>query len=274
MRQFVHELDRNWFACLPGAGDANGTLAFPRMFNDPGIHGFAMDVVNPADASPRGRSLGTVNRLALFQQPSGFAAVGGPGYLGPRDSLYITRWDSAGDQRGETFWTASDLASAAVPAGGVFLAGELVTRPGASAEHAGAMLTGSGAFNVKWGPALLASAGMVLGVGVDQLQRALVITDGAAKFGPGHVSAQWFDPNGAPLTGEFILLSGFVAAQSTRLEASPLIGGGLVVRRLSTRTTPARGGGGRELCADPAKGGRGGHIVTHRVPPRGGSYKV
>jgi hypothetical protein len=49
----------------------------------------------------------------------------------------------------------------------------------------------------------------VFGVGVDVLRRSLVITDGAAAFGGGRVSAQWFEKNGTPLTGEFVLLTGW-----------------------------------------------------------------
>jgi len=71
----------------------------------------------------------------------------------------------------------------------------------------------------------------VYGVGVDNLGRSLVITAGSA-FGSGSISAQWFERDGTPLTGEFQLLSGFVPAESTWFETSPLIGGGLMVRRM------------------------------------------
>jgi hypothetical protein len=95
------------------------------------------------------------------------------------------------------------------------------------------MFTGGGAAPAaKWGPTPLASRGTVFGLGVDLAGRSLIITDGAAKFGAGTISGQWFDHDGKDLTGEFALITGFAPGASTWFEASPLIGSGLLVRRI------------------------------------------
>ena len=232
MRQFVHKIDGRSFSCISGLGDASGTLGFPRTFNDPNAHGFALDVVTSTTAFLQDQSLGALNSLALFPLPQGFAAVGGPGHLGPRDFLFVGRWDGAGNPTGSVSWSGMNFASAAGPTGTFAVAGDLATSVGGSAEHSVAMFNGSGPFRPRWGPKRIASSGAVFGLGVDQLDRALVITNGAAKSAPGTISAQWFDADGTPLTGEFVLLSGFVPAESTWFETTALIGGGLLVRRM------------------------------------------
>ena len=85
---------------------------------------------------------------------------------------------------------------------------------------------------LRWGPNALASSGTVFGAGVDLVGRTLVITDGRPTFGKGTISAQWFERDGTSVTGEFLLLSGFSAGESTWFETSPLIGSGLAVRRM------------------------------------------
>lgn len=72
----------------------------------------------------------------------------------------------------------------------------------------------------------------MFGAGVDTAHRSLIITDGTARFGAGSISAQWFDRDGTALTKEFLLLSGFVPGPSTWFETSPLIGSGLMIRRM------------------------------------------
>ena len=63
--------------------------------------------------------------------------------------------------------------------------------PAGPISHAVAMFNGGGSTpTVRWGPKALASSGAVFGVGVDLLERALVITDGAPKSGAGAISAQ------------------------------------------------------------------------------------
>ena len=60
---------------------------------------------------------------------------------------------------------------------------------------------------------------------------ALVIQDGYARCGA-CIVAQWFERDGAPLTGQFTLLTGFSAGPATWFELAPLIDGGLAVRRM------------------------------------------
>jgi hypothetical protein len=239
MQEYVHQPKGYHFQCRQGVADASGTLAFTYWYRDPSVHSDGIDFVSPANTVLD--NSGTTQGLWPVQQPTGLAAVSGPPYSGPlagHDIVAISNFDSSGKATGNLFVYAKGTAIAADPGGGVFFAGDLATSssdPSAppALAHAAAMFSGGGtAPSVRWGPQPLASKGAVFGAGVDTLGRALVITDGGAKFGDGNVSAQWFDRNGTPLTGEFVLLTSFVAGSSTWFEASPLIGGGLVVRRI------------------------------------------
>ena len=169
-----------------------------------------------------------------LQQFNGLASAGGPPHLWPYGpAVELGSWDSAGFQVGNIISRAKNTVSAGDLAGGVLLAGDIasgspydVTVP---YQHQAIMWTGGGqAFSMKW-QRPLASSGPVFGAGVDALSRALVITGGASA---GTITAQWFDSNGMPLTGEFVLLTGFVPSNNTWFETSPLIGGGLEVRRM------------------------------------------
>ena len=149
----------------------------------------------------------------------------------------ISNFDSAGKDTGATRFAnysgRSNLPAAADPNGGVLFAGDLATGPSDPTLHAAVMFEGGGMRPaVRWGPKVLASDGTVRGLGVDVRSRSLVITDGASRFGSGTISAQWFDKDGVPLTGEFLLVAGFSAGQSTWFETSALMGGGLLVRRM------------------------------------------
>src|SRR5207237_7481019 len=75
----------------------------------------------------------------------------------------------------------------------------------------------------------LAAKGAVFGLGLDQQNRALVITDGGNGAA---ITAQWFDAQGTALTGEFVLIASFTAGQNTWFETAALIGGGIAVRRV------------------------------------------
>jgi hypothetical protein len=125
-----------------------------------------------------------------------------------------------------------DFAAAADPNGGVLFAGD-VGFASQTHTHSAIKYSANGAApNVRWGPKPLASRGAVFGAGVDVLGRSLVITDGSEKFGAGAISAQWFEQSGDAATGEFQLVAGFVPGRSTWFETSPLVGGGLAVRRV------------------------------------------
>jgi len=232
MQQYVARPNRA-VTCLAGAGDRSGTLAFTMEYMASDYHGSLFDFVASSNTFLRESYFGSEGPGPL-QQPSGLASAGGPPHLWPYGpAVDLGSWDSAGNQVGNIISRAKNTVSAGDPAGGVLLAGDIasgspfdVTVP---YQHQAIMWTGGGqAFSMKW-QRPLASAGPVFGAGVDILGRALVITGGS---GSGTITAQWFDKNGTPLTGEFVLLTGFVPSRQTWFETSPLIGGGLEVRRM------------------------------------------
>jgi hypothetical protein len=222
-------------ACMPGLGDANGTLAFPSAYHSSSSHGSLVDFVSTSTGFLQSQYF-TSEGPRPIQQPVGLTGAGSPQHMSPfRNEIHLARWDSRGNSLGDPIWYGQNFAPAGDPAGGLLLAGDLAPTPTAPAQHAAVMFTGGGApYAVKWGPNALASSGAVFGAGVDSLGRALVITDGAPKFGGGNITAQWFDRDGKALTGEFVLVAGFTAGQATWFETSPLIGGGLMVRRMDT----------------------------------------
>lgn len=223
------------FSCGDATSDSSGDLALVVS----GGHGDLIDVVDPAGkllATPFTSMFGFV-----LPQPHGFTEVSGRPYLGPDWAVQygqmISDFDSDGGPTGHSFLAnhsgQNNLPAAADPNGGVLLAGDLsVDPPDGAVSHAAVMYQGGGtSAAIRWGPNPLASPGAVFGLGVDGASRSLVITDGAPTFGGGVISAQWFDRDGAPLTGEFVLLRAFSAGTATWFDTAPLIGGGLVVRR-------------------------------------------
>jgi List-Bact-rpt repeat protein len=232
MQQFVHQQDTRWYTCLPGLGDGNGTMAFPRAYNDPNSHGSQLEFVNKTGAH-LSDEFDVSESIKPFQQPRGTIVPGDAGHLRPvQEMILIRSWDSFGKAAGDVNLRAQNFAPAPDPSGGILLAGDLSLAVFGALSHAAVMYTGGGtAPQLRWGPKALASAGAVYGAGVDLLGRALVITNGE-KFGPATISAQWFDRDGAALTGEFVLVTGFTAGESTWFETSPLIGSGLMVRRM------------------------------------------
>ena len=244
MQSYATEKIPYSFTCDPGIGDAGGTLAFVRHYHDPNNHSDGIDFVR-ADGTVLGH-VSTNQGLSLLPQPAGASAVAGGPYLGPlaNRGAQLVNFDSAGKATGGAFvFGHAPIPSAPDPAGGVLLAGDLALSvvdpatgtptPAGPTAHSAVMFTGGGtAPAVRWGPKALASSGTVFGLGVDSVGRSLIITDGAPAFGAGNISAQWFDRDGAALTGEFVLLSAFVPGPSTWFETSPLIGSGLLVRRM------------------------------------------
>lgn len=233
MRQYVVS-QRD--ACLPATGDRGGTLAFPTVFAQASAHGATVDFVSTSGTFLRQSDLTAPPNL--LQQPDGVAAVSGPSpFSGPPNVISFSSWDHGGNPlaHGSRFGDLHRVASAANPEGGVLVAGDYSTTFSGPTQHVAEMFVGPPAavFNVMWGPQPLASAGTVFGAGVDLLGKALVVTDGAPKFGSGAISAQWF-VDGKPVTGEFLLVSGFTPGASTWFEASPLVDGGLLVRRIDS----------------------------------------
>lgn len=232
MQQYVAR-PQGAVACGQGLGDQNGTLAFPMGFHDPNAHGSLIDFVSAANGFVR-EQFSASESLRPLQQPSGLASAGDAGHLYPfGPSVRLGRWDTSGNWLGDAVWRAQNHAPAEDVNGGVFLAGDLSPSTSGPLSHEAVMFNGGGAaYGVKWGPQPLASSGAVFGAGVDVLGRALVVTGGSAPFGAGSITAQWFDRNGTPLTGEFVLVTGFVPGSSTWFETSPLLGGGVEVRRM------------------------------------------
>lgn len=190
MKQFGPQADATF--CGPAAGDANGTLAFPITYQMASSHGSSVDF-----ARTSGETLGnswSMDSTRVLQQPEGFAAVIRH-WSGPPD-VRLGRWNASGQALPDASWWYSATAGAAFevaadPKGGMFLAGDLAPDYGDPLQHAALMVTGGGApYAVRWGPTPLASAGKVLGAGVDVLGRALVVTDGSSSFGAGTLSAQ------------------------------------------------------------------------------------
>src|SRR5207248_519968 len=93
----------------------------------------------------------------------------------------------------------------------------------------------------------LASSGATLGAGLDLVGNALVITDGTARWGAGATSAQWISSSGIDLTGDFLLFSS-EPSEWGWLEASPLVGGGLAIRRVKVTDMFRRELASRYLC--------------------------
>jgi len=245
MQQYVRP--KGSVTCAPGLGDTNGTLAFTGGLQSSTAHGSILDFVRDngtflVEQSSQSQS------LRPFQQPNGVYSAGDAGHLGPNNTVRMGRWDANGTWQGDLLWHAQNFAPAGNPNGGLLLAGDLTqfgigqTTP--PYQHAAMMFRVLPSDAPAWGPQTLASAGAVFGAGVDLLGRSIVITDGGAKFGSGAISAQWFDKDGTPLTGEFVLVTAFVSGASTWFETSPLIGGGVGVRRMdadyATATTPYR----------------------------------
>jgi hypothetical protein len=234
--------------CGGVAGDETGVLALV-------VNGAHADKVFFVDSS--GVQLGEQGTSmfgAPLQQLHGFAELSARPYLGPawaiKHGQEITTTDSSGKNTGTSylgnFTSGLNLPSAADPKGGVLLAGDLSLGPFNDAGdsttpvlHAAILYQGGGTdASVRWGPVSLASAGVVLGVGVDLLGRSLVITDGSKKFGGGSISAQWFDEHGGPISGEFLLIEDFTPGSSTWFETTALHGGGLLVRRMDATFLP------------------------------------
>lgn len=221
--------------CGAGTTDRGGTVVLPLHFSHLDVLRF-FDGSDAPIAGPYGPMAG-----ALLTQPVGAASVGYD-YLGPYagTGVRLQVWDDAGNLVGGTFVRVGfeangvGLGFAADPSGGVLLAGAISLDDVAPVEPSAVMLSGSG-HGARWGPSRLAANGSVRGVGVDVLGRSLVVTEASARFGAGAVSGQWFDAAGAALTGEFLIAEGVTFEWSTRIEASPLVGGGLFVREIDRK---------------------------------------
>ena len=227
MQQYVARPNRT-VACLAGLGDKNGTLDFPMSYMAADYHGSLIDFVTAANIFLREDYFQSEGPNPI-QQPIGLFAAGSAPHLYPYgNAVDIARWDTAGNMQGEALWHVGTIASAGDPTGGLLVAGDIGVDASSMHHEAHAFVGGPGyGLNTKWTQPL-ASSGPVFGAGVDVFGRSIVITGGAS----GSITAQWFEGNGTPLTGEFRLLDTFTPGANTWFETSPLIGGGVVVRRM------------------------------------------
>jgi len=228
-----HSSRLEYGSCRSSAGDGSGTLAF--LHSTSCVEGDCsghLDIVPPVGTATGDK----VSDATLLQQPRGFLLVERPFGHGPTPQAFWTSaFDPAGAPLGQSQAIgASGMFAAPDPRGGLVVAGRLdagdVLNPLGPSSVAGFSSGPQGA-KLKWGPVPLASAGAVYGLGIDVNGRALVVSNGTSRFGPGSVSAQWFGEGGAALTGEFLLASSFVPGTATWFELAPLIGGGLAIER-------------------------------------------
>jgi hypothetical protein len=179
--------------------------------------------------SPAGTKTGSfgVWQGQAWPDPSGFIGYGGSS---TEQVVVVTAYDTTGRAVGSS-QVHGDAIFASDPSGGLFAVGHIANAPAGTGQPPSSpvaiMFNADG--SVRWGPTPLASGNAaVFGAGVDLLGRAVAIVDG----GSGSIEAIWFDKNGAPATGVFQILSSFQPGPSTWFETSPLLGGGLALRRM------------------------------------------
>jgi hypothetical protein len=241
MEKLIRQFAQTSFTCLPGMADSSGALAFPRLFSQgSNLSGTSIDFL-ASDGNPQEVTLST-GSLRPVQQTFGLSLWGGSAAAG---QVLVDNFDSTGDSEGaQAVLLGSNVAAGSEAVDGIILAGDFKTRPVDSPVHSVVKLNGGDLqAGFRWGPVPLASSGAVFGTGQDLFGNSIVITSGAAKFGEGTISAQWFNVDGTALTGEFLLLQNFVPGSNTWFETSALIGGGVMVRRMdqpSASTTHAQ----------------------------------
>ena len=206
--------------CDRGMVEATGAIGLQRH----GTGRIVFDVVDPATGRQRGVADLAAVGGSFAPQSAGFTGIiqGASGV----NQLVAQFWDSDGKyvSAGPAMQGKPSIGYPQV-AFGILLAGDFSWN-GWPARHQAWLLNTGGAF--QWGHDL-AAAGAVVGLGADSTGKTLIVTVGA---GIGNVTAQWFDSAGVPLTGEFVILTGFEAGQNTWFETAPLIGGGVALRRV------------------------------------------
>ena len=202
-------------------GDGSGAIAL-EVNQTPGLEWQLL--------SRAGARIGSVGAWQgeIFPQSSGyFVEEGSSG--GPNASPSYVGVTQSGAETGrlQTYERPIPLAG---PNGRLLLVGPLSLATD-TPQRQTAMLLDEGA-RVLWGPRALGLQSNVFGGGLDLQGRALVIQDGSSTFGSDSIAAQWFDLDGTPMGDPFELIGNFSPGKSTWFETSPLIGGGLAVRRM------------------------------------------
>jgi hypothetical protein len=145
--------------------------------------------------------------------------------------VIFNAFDSRGTVTGQS-QVHGDAIFAPDPNGGAFAVGHLTTATDSPppTDRVAFMFNPNG--SIRYGPSTISTGSRgIFGTGVDLLGRAIIIYDG----GGGAVDAQWVDTNGMAQP-PFTLIAQFQAGVNTWFETSPLIGGGLAVRRMDATT--------------------------------------
>lgn len=183
--------------------------------------------------SPAGTRLGSADawRGVLFPSIRGYIIEQGNSG-GPSSSPDIQGIDSAGRLRADTQVEGGPLV---VPSerGELLVLGSVAAAPAPPLPFPWVVWVLRDDATTLWGPRPLSMQSATVGGGIDAAGRVLVLQDGTAAFGAGTTAAQWFDQDGSALTSPFLLLESSAARPSARLETSPLIGGGLAIRRVT-----------------------------------------
>ncbi|MCA1829071.1 MAG: hypothetical protein LC689_19275 [Myxococcales bacterium] len=169
-------------------------------------------------------------RGEAWPDETGFIMYAGVSPFGPNPGTQMTEvdaWNPTGTAKmGGTAVTGSAI-FAPNPVSGLLAVGHFALGSASPPQRQMAiMFTEFGA--IGWGPVVLLAEATVFGLGTDLLGRSLIILDG----GSGNVDAIWLDDQGRTSVPQFRLLSRFQAGASTWFETSPLIGGGLAIRRM------------------------------------------
>lgn len=214
--------------CGSAIGDANGTIGLQTTdFVHTGSHAIFlhfMDGDSGREKNFTGRNGSNGSFGGWVPQPDGFIAVYNSGRLAG-SYLSLEYWNGEGKHIRSSSSIWGDTVTKDVPKGGILVSGTFSWTKEIGKKRQVWMFTQD--LSLQWTHDL-ASQGAIFGLGCDWNSRCLIITDG----GSGAISAQWFEANGAALTGEFSLIKGFKAGPNTWFETSSLIGGGVAVRRV------------------------------------------
>ena len=199
---------------------------------------------------------GALKKYLSFTKPATLHAdvAGFSGMIvGFSGSFTVNHFDGDGNQTGVLAYQTSSKATVPVlpfadPRDGTLLLGEFRTssEPDSAASRRAAFVRGANPAQIWSTP--LAGTGVVFGAGLDLTGHALAILDGSPRFGSGAISAQWFGPDGAAMSDEFLLFSAFQAGPHTWFETSALADGGVAIRRVDSPDADGRTQSSQYLC--------------------------
>jgi hypothetical protein len=215
--------------CGAGMGDGSGTIGLQTSDSThAGSHAMFIHFLDGDTGKEKnwtGRNGAEGSTGAWVPQPNGFIAVYNAGPAAG-SVLNLESWDLSGKyvRSSETMWGST--VTKEVTGGGLLVAGVFGWMQDVAKKRQVWMFAPD--LSLRW-TSDLAAQGAIYGLGCDPNARCLIITDGGTS---GRITAQWFEANGNPLTAEFILLENFEAGPNTWFETAPLIGGGVLIRRV------------------------------------------